>query len=98
MTSYVYILRLNSGGLYIGSCNDLEKRYAEHCKGTASRTTKLDPPVGIVYTEKFNALIEARNREAQLKRWSRAKKEALISGDILKLKSLSKSHQKNVLK
>ncbi len=30
------------------------------------------------------------NREAQLKRWSKAKKEALISGDIQLLKKFSK--------
>jgi predicted GIY-YIG superfamily endonuclease len=34
-------------------------------------------------------------REAQIKRWTRAKKEALVAGDINKLQELSKSRQKN---
>jgi len=94
MPTFVYILRLKSGGTYIGSCKNLENRYAEHCKGMASRTTKLDPPVSIVYTETFQTLVDARRREAQIKKWSRAKKEALISGDFNSLKALSKYHRK----
>ena len=33
-----------------------------------------------------------RKREAQLKRWSRGKKEALVRGDMATLHLLSKSH------
>jgi putative endonuclease len=90
MSEFVYILRLKSGGLYIGVSHDVNKRYAEHCRGKASRTTRLDPPVAIMYTEQFETVIDARRREAQLKHWTRAKKEALIEGDMEKLRSLSK--------
>jgi putative endonuclease len=34
----------------------------------------------------------ARRREAQIKRWSRAKKQALIKGDYALLQRLSRSH------
>ncbi len=34
----------------------------------------------------------ASKREIQIKRWSRAKKEALVAGDKEKLRSLSRSH------
>jgi putative endonuclease len=94
MSTFIYILRLKSGNIYIGSTSNLENRYAEHIKGTASRMTKLDPPVGIVYTETYETQLEARQREAQIKRWSRSKKEALVSGDLNRLKTLSKSNQK----
>ena len=90
MPAFVYLLSLKSGGLYIGACNDVDKRYTEHCRGKASRTTKLDPPVDIVYTEEFETFVQARRREAQIKRWTRAKKEALVDGDLTKLKKLSK--------
>ena len=63
MSAFVYLLRLKSGGLYIGACDDVDKRYIEHCKGKASRMTKLDPPVDIAYTEKFETFVEARRRE-----------------------------------
>jgi putative endonuclease len=94
MAAWLYILRLQSGLLYVGSTTDLVNRYQEHQLGKACRTTAIDPPSSLLYSEKFETNIEARRREAQVKRWSRAKKEALISGDLDKLKSLSKSREK----
>jgi predicted GIY-YIG superfamily endonuclease len=44
----------------------------------------------MVYSEAFCSEAEAVKREQQLKRWSRAKKEALIAGDLRVLKYLSK--------
>jgi len=52
MAAWFYILRLQSNSLYIGATKDLEKRYAEHGAGSAGRTTSLDPPVSLVYSEK----------------------------------------------
>jgi putative endonuclease len=43
-----------------------------------------------VYQEAFASLEEAVRRERQLKGWSHAKKQALISGDRAWLKDLSK--------
>jgi putative endonuclease len=91
----LYILRLKSGNLYIGATTDLLKRYQDHQNGKACRTTKLDPPIKLVYSESYPTFSEARMREAQIKRWTRAKKEALVAGDINKLQQLSKSRQKN---
>ena len=45
-----------------------------------------------MYKETFETQLEAIRRERQLKRWSVAKKQSLISGDIEKLKRLSKQH------
>jgi len=94
MPFWLYILRLKSGSLYVGATAHLKKRYEDHCSGKACRTTKFDPPVDIVYTESFESLSGASRRELQVKRWSRAKKEALISGDITKLKELAKLRKK----
>ncbi len=93
MPTWFYILRLKSGQLYIGSTTNLDQRYKDHCSGKACRTTKFDPPVELVYSEKHDTFPEARHREAQIKRWSRAKKEALVSEDLSKLKGLSKSRK-----
>ena len=93
MPAYVYILRLRSGTLYPGATKNIEERYKAHIAGKACRTTKIDPPVGLVYTEEFQTFAEARRREAQIKRWSRYKKEALVSGDLAKLKELAKSRK-----
>jgi len=76
-----------------GATKNLEDRYKDHCSGEACRTTKLDPPAASVHSEKFETFSGARKREAQIKRWSRAKKEALVSGDVSKLRELSKSRE-----
>jgi predicted GIY-YIG superfamily endonuclease len=94
MTAWTYILRLKSGQLYIGSTTNLEHRFADHTAGRACRTTKLDPPLKLVHSESLPNFSDARKREAQIKRRSRAKKEALVAGDMIKLQNLSKSRNK----
>ena len=89
--SFVYILRLHSGTLYIGCSNDAETRFADHAAGIACRTTAIDPPVAVLFIELQTDFAMARQREGQIKKWSRAKKEALIAGDLLRLKALSQS-------
>ena len=89
--SFVYVLRLQSGGLYIGCSTNLEKRFGEHEKGSACRTTKLDPPKSVAWIEMQTDLPAARRRETQIKKWSRAKKEALILQDTESLRRLAKS-------
>jgi predicted GIY-YIG superfamily endonuclease len=93
MHAWFYILRLRSGSLYIGSTKDLDQRSKDHFSGKACRTTMLDPPVKLVYSETFDDYTKAREREAQVKRWSRAKKEALVSRDRSRLRELAKSRE-----
>lgn len=90
MSAWIYILRLRSGVLYVGATSDLERRLAEHNCGEGCRTTKLDPPVAIVYSEQHPTFSAALAREAQIKKWSRAKKEALVAGDKGALHDLAK--------
>jgi putative endonuclease len=90
MSAWFYILRLRSKGLYCGSTHSIEKRINDHFAGRACRTTKIDPPISLVYTEEYPRYKEAFHREQQVKRWSRAKKNALMSGDINELKHLAK--------
>ena len=70
-----------------------EKRYERHCNGSGGSSTYLDPPESLVYSEKHESFSDARKREAQVKRWNRAKKEALEAGDMDKLRSLSLSNK-----
>ena len=90
MPAWLYIFRLKSRALYPGATKNLKERYKAHLAGKACRTTKLDPPVALVHSEEFETFVEARKREAQIKRWSRAKKEALVSGNLDTLRRLSK--------
>ncbi len=92
----VYILLCANGEYYVGSTTNLDLRLKEHKTVDTSlfrgaKFTKAHLPVELVYTEEYNSEHEARLRERQLHKWSHAKKEALIKGDIIKLKELSKS-------
>lgn len=60
-------------------------------KFRGAKFTKAHLPVKLVYTEEYESEHEARMREQQLHKWSHAKKEALINGDLVRLKELSKA-------
>jgi len=91
-TYYFYILKCSDGSYYSGSTTNLENRIKAHNQGRGASYTAKRRPVQLVYHEKFGNLDVAVKRERQIKRWSRAKKVALISGEKKKLKKLSKSH------
>lgn len=77
---FVYILRCADGSLYIGETGDLPKRLAAHNKGDSIHTSTRRP-VTLAYFEELLSRAACLKRERQLKRWTRAKKEALIAGD-----------------
>lgn len=84
MSFYVYILRTSSNTLYAGQTNNLEKRLKEH-KNKSSKSAKYIryfKSFKLVYSEKFLTRREAMQREAQLKKWPKAKKESIISGNL----------------
>ena len=96
MSTTVYILQCANGQYYVGSTTSLIKRIGEHQQADqalyrGAKFTKAHQPVELVYTEEYEDEHKARMREQQLHGWSRAKKEALIRGDIEELKRLSKS-------
>ena len=91
MTYYTYILLCADGTYYTGHTDDLSSRVTRHNTGRASRHTACRLPVLLVYAEEQNLLREAVQREHQIKKWSRAKKKALIEGDKNMLRQLSVS-------
>ena len=84
----VYILRCADNSLYIGETDDLVLRVARHDGGRGCVFTARRRPVTLVYSEVVANREDAMRRERQLKRWTRAKKEALIVGDLAELKRL----------
>ena len=75
-----YILNCKDNSLYVGATNNLEKRLKEHNHSkNGAHYTKIRRPVNLVYSEVYKTLKEARAREAEIKRYSRDKKLALIS-------------------
>jgi len=81
---YVYILRTSSNTLYIGQTSDLDRRLEEHKsnKAKSAKYLRYFDSFKLVYSEKYPTRTEALRREAQLKKWPRAKKLALIEGNL----------------
>ena len=77
----LYILKGPKKHLYVGVTNNLENRLVRHKAGHGAEFTKRNKTYGIVYTESFSTLKEARRRESQIKGWRREKKENLIRFD-----------------
>ncbi|MEI8143699.1 MAG: GIY-YIG nuclease family protein [Candidatus Berkelbacteria bacterium] len=87
---FVYIVRTKNNKLYIGQTDCLYRREFEH-KYHAHGAKFLKGNRGdleLVYAEEYETRVLAMNREKQLKGWTRAKKEALIVGDLKLLKDL----------
>lgn len=78
MKYYVYILQASDGYLYTGTTKNLEERLRRHNRGRGGRFTKGRRPLKLVYHEKFGTLRSAMVREAEIKRFPRSKKLALI--------------------
>ena len=66
--AWVYILRGTSGRHYIGSCVDLDTRFAQHLRGHTATTKRLGTKLAIVAKKQVAALEEARRIERALKR------------------------------
>jgi putative endonuclease len=72
MGYYVYILASKRNGtLYIGVTNNLAKRTFEHKAGAVQGFTKQYGVKTLVYFEEYESLLQAREREARMKKWKR---------------------------
>ena len=89
---YVYIATLEDGRFYVGvSQQSLPALIRDHQLGLHSAYTRRQKLVRIDWIENQRDFQSARHREVQIKRWTHAKKHALVRGDIAALKRLSRS-------
>ena len=77
---FIYILECCDGSYYTGITNNIEERVNEHNSGKGAKYTSVRRPVKLIYKEEYEDKFRARNREVELKGWSRVKKEKLIGG------------------
>ena len=70
MKGYVYILESLDHKFYIGSTDNLERRFKQHNSGH-THTTKRMGELKLVFSQKFDTLEEARKVEFKLKRLKR---------------------------
>ena len=76
---WVYILSNKSNStLYIGVTDNLEARTLEHRSGVNPGFAEKYCCRKLVYYEEFSDVNQAIDREKQLKKWSRQKKDWLI--------------------
>jgi putative endonuclease len=76
---YVYILtNWNNKVMYIGVTGDLQRRLYEHKNELADGFTKQYHVHKLVYFEQTTDVHVALEREKQLKKWTRAKKNWLV--------------------
>lgn len=86
----VYILKCIDNSYYVGYTSDLNRRLEEHKNASGGTYTKIRVPVELVYHEEIKTEYEAKDREKQIKGWSRRKKQALITGNKELLVQFSK--------
>ena len=99
---FVYILKCSDNSYYVGITSNLDRRVTEHNAGKYSDAyTFSRRPVELVWYQEFFEPNQAISFENKIKKWSRAKKEAIINGewDLLPILAECKndSHCKNKL-
>lgn len=77
---FFYLLRCVDSSLYCGITKNLKRRVDEHnsCSSWVSKYTRGRRPVKLVYFEKLPSQGAALRREAEVKKWTKGKKEALV--------------------
>jgi len=89
--SFVYILKCSDNTYYTGITSNLDNRLFQHSSGFFKNCyTYNRRPVTMVFYAEFTDINLAIEKEKQLKKWSRVKKEALINGDYVDLVNLAK--------
>ena len=88
---YVYILECSDKTFYTGITSDLTNRLQSHKSGKYKDSyTYSRRPLGLVYYCEFTNPNVAIATEKRFKKWSKAKKKALINGEFEKLPNLAK--------
>jgi putative endonuclease len=72
--AFVYLLRCADGSIYTGWTLDVARRVETHQKGRGARYTRARRPVTLIYHERLRSPGDAMRREAEIKRWPRARK------------------------
>jgi putative endonuclease len=74
---FVYMLLCQDGSFYLGSTNNVEKRFRAHQSGHGTSYTRSHKPVKVVYTEELPDKGSALRREHELKKLTHKDKKLL---------------------
>jgi len=75
---FVYLLECADNSLYTGITTDVIRRFTEHQAGEGGHYTRAHKALRLVYQEPHANRSSASKREAEIKKYSRAQKLALI--------------------
>jgi predicted GIY-YIG superfamily endonuclease len=73
------MLHCRDGSIYTGITTHIEKRVRQHNAGSGAKYTRSRRPVVVIHQESLPDESAARKREAQIKRWTKKKKEAFLA-------------------
>jgi putative endonuclease len=72
------MLLCQDGSFYLGSTNDVSRRFAMHMSGKGASYTRSHKPIKVVYTEELVDKSSALKREIILKKLTHIQKQKLI--------------------
>ncbi|MFO8154591.1 MAG: GIY-YIG nuclease family protein [Pseudomonadota bacterium] len=79
----VYILEMANGAWYTGIATDVDARYAAHASGRGARAVRMGGgPRRLLWTRQVGGHGDALRLERAIKQLSRARKGALIRGEL----------------
>ncbi len=86
MKGYLYILKsLKNHSYYVGSTNNIDRRYSDHQKGF-NKATRYLLPVKLVFVQKYKSVVDAKKIESKLKKFkSKVIIEQIIRDKRIKL-------------
>lgn len=80
---WLYMVRMADGRLYTGISTDVVRRFSQHVNGKGARALRGKGPLTLVWQQEVGAHSVALKLEYRLKRWRKARKEALINSPML---------------
>ncbi|GAA5523779.1 UPF0213 protein BH0048 [Microbulbifer aestuariivivens] len=88
---FIYLVRTARGTLYTGITRDVARRFAEHSAGgaRAAKALRGRGPLKLEFQYELPDQSSALIVEAKVKKWRKAKKEALVRGEIAPLELLA---------
>jgi putative endonuclease len=92
--AWVYILECSDGSYYVGSTTNLQVRLHEHQQGRGAAYTRRRRPVRLLWSHEMDSVAEAFAMEKRIQNWSRAKREALMTGRFDLLPGLARSRDR----
>lgn len=80
---FVYMIRTSDGQLYTGITTDIQRRWREHSSGKAgARYFRARKPERLCLLEEHPDRSSASKREAEIKKYLKPQKEALVAQQV----------------